>query len=459
MSINSKINRSQQQRIQQHAKNTESYEFFNVLTSPELLSQMDDLLPEHRERHYPPTETLSMFLAQALSVDRSCQHAVNQAVVRRITEGLSPISVATGAYCKARKRLPLSMITELVHATGMLIEQRVPKAWRWKEKTIYLIDGTTLTMPDTQENQAQYPQQGGQKAELGFPICRLLGVISLSSGAIMDAAIGRFKGKGSDEQTLLRSVLDGFTANDVIVGDAFYGSYFLLASLQSKKVDAVFEQMGARKRVTDFRKGKRLGVRDHIVELSKPTKKPDWMTLESYELAPSTLKVRELKVGGKILITTFLSTLEATRDELKALYKQRWSIEVDFRHLKTTLGMDVLSCKTPDMAEKEIWIYFLAYNIIRILMAQAAKLNDILPRQISFKHALQLWLSCYRQQLGAEAIGLVLLVMGQKRVGNRAGRIEPRALKRRPKAYPLLTKPRAQARENVKKNGHPKKIK
>jgi hypothetical protein len=400
-----------------------------------------------------------MFLAQALSVDRSCQHAVNQAVVRRITEGLSPISVATGAYCKARKRLPLSMITELVHATGTLIEQRVPNTWRWKEKTIYLIDGTTLTMPDTEENQAQYPQQGGQKAELGFPICRLLGVMSLSSGAIMDAAIGRFKGKGSDEQTLLRSVLDGFAANDVVIGDAFYGSYFLLASLQDKKVDAVFEQMGARKRVTDFRKGERLGAKDHIVELSKPMKKPDWMTLESYELAPSTLKVRELKVGGKILITTFLSTLEATRDELKALYKQRWSIEVDFRHLKTTLGMDVLSCKTPDMAEKEIWIYFLAYNIIRILMAQAAKLNDILPRQISFKHALQLWLSCYRQKLGAEAIGLVLLVMGQKRVDNRAGRIEPRALKRRPKAYPLLTKPRAQARENVKKNGHPKKIK
>jgi hypothetical protein len=420
---------------------------------------MDDLLPEHRERCYPPTETLSMFLAQALSVDRSCQHAVNQAVVRRITEGLSPISVATGAYCKARKRLPLSMITELVHATGTLIEQRVPNTWRWKEKTIYLIDGTTLTMPDTEENQAQYPQQGGQKAELGFPICRLLGVMSLSSGAIMDAAIGRFKGKGSDEQTLLRSVLDGFAANDVVIGDAFYGSYFLLASLQDKKVDAVFEQMGARKRVTDFRKGERLGAKDHIVELSKPMKKPDWMTLESYELAPSTLKVRELKVGGKILITTFLSTLEATRDELKALYKQRWSIEVDFRHLKTTLGMDVLSCKTPDMAEKEIWIYFLAYNIIRILMAQAAELNDILPRQISFKHALQLWLSCYRQQLGAEAIGLVLLVMGQKRVGNRAGRIEPRALKRRPKAYPLLTKPRVQARENVRKNGHPKKIK
>jgi hypothetical protein len=459
MSINSKINRSQQQRIQQHAKNTESYEFFNVLTSPELLSQMDDLLPEHRERCYPPTETLSMFLAQALSVDRSCQHAVNQAVVRRITEGLSPISVATGAYCKARKRLPLSMITELVHATGTLIEQRVPNAWRWKEKTIYLIDGTTLTMPDTEENQAQYPQQGGQKAELGFPICRLLGVMSLSSGAIMDAALGRFKGKGSDEQTLLRSVLDGFAANDVVIGDAFYGSYFLLASLQDKKVDAVFEQMGARKRVTDFRKGERLGVKDHIVELSKPTKKPDWMTLESYELAPSTLKVRELKVGGKILITTFLSKQEATRDELKALYKQRWSIEVDFRNLKTTLGMDVLSCKTPDMAEKEIWIYFLAYNIIRILMAQAAELNDILPRQISFKHALQLWLSCYRQQLGAETIGLVLLVMGQKRVGNRAGRIEPRALKRRQKAYPLLTKPRVHAREGVRKNGHPKKIK
>ena len=459
MRINNKIAQIQQQGIHRHAKNSQPHQFFNLLTSPELLTTVDDFLPEHRERFYPPTETLSMFLAQVLNADRSCQQAVNHAVVRRIMEGLSPLSIATGAYCRARKRLPLELIKQLVHATGALIENRVPNEWRWKEKSIYLIDGTTMTMPDTQDNQARYPQQGGQKAGLGFPICRLLGVVSLSSGAIIDANVGRFNGKGSDEQSLLRGVLDKFVANDLVVGDAFYGSYFLLASLQHKKVDAVFEQMGARKRVTDFRTGQRLGTKDHIVELTKPKTKPDWMTQESYDLAPAALKLRELKVGGKILITTLLSAKEATRDELKALYKKRWSIEVDFRNLKATMGMDVLSCKTADMVEKEIWIYFLAYNLIRLLMAQAALLSNLLPRQISFKHSLQLWLAYHRQNLSEDAMDSIFVLMGQKKIGNRSGRIEPRAIKRRPKAYPLLMKPRAQAREEVGKNGHPKKLK
>ena len=183
------------------------------------------------------------------------------------------------------------------------------------------------------------------------------------------------------------------------------------------------------------------------------------MTQETYECAPETLAIRELKINGKTLITTFLSTQDATRDELKALYKKRWNIEVDFRNLKTTMGMDVLSCKTPDMIEKEIWVYFLAYNLIRLHMAQAAFASNLLPRQISFKHVLQLWLACYRQNIEDDALNLIWAVMAQKKVGNRSGRIEPRAIKRRPKAYPLLMKPRAQAREEVIKNGHPKKLK
>jgi hypothetical protein len=285
--------------------------------------------------------------------------------------------------------LPLDLITQLVQATSTHLEDRTPTEWRWKNKLVYLIDGTSMTMPDTPENQSRYPQQGGQKPGLGFPICRLLGIVSLSSGAIMRASVGRFQGKGSDEQSLLRGLLDHFTADDVIVGDAFFGTYFLLAALQHKHVNAVFEQMGARKRVTDFRTGRRLGVKDHVITLTKPKKKLDWMTQEAYEGAPETLVIREVKINGKILITTFLSTQDATRDELKAPYKKRWNIEVDFRNLKTTIGMDVLSCKTPDMIEKEIWVYFLAYNLIRLHMAQAAFTSNLLPRQISIKHVLQ----------------------------------------------------------------------
>lgn len=158
-----------------------------------------------------------------------------------------------------------------------------------------------------------------------------------------------------------------------------------MTSLLDKGVDAVFEQMGARKRVTDFRKGIRLGPKDHLIELVKPKKKPDWMLQQDYDDTPTTLQIRELSIGGKSLITTLLSPKEASRQELKELYKKRLHIEVDFQNIKTTMGMKTLSCRTPEMNGKEIWVYFLAYNLIRLLMTQAAVLADILPRQISFQ--------------------------------------------------------------------------
>lgn len=460
MSINNKLARRQQQLIGEYAQKSDAYRFFNLLTSPELLDTVDELLPEHRERLYPPTETLSMFLAQALSEDRSCQKAVNDAAVKRVMGGLPAVSTATGGYCRARQRLPLSMVKTLVRHTGELIGSQIPAQWRWRGRRVHLIDGTTVTMPDTRENQAVYPQQGGQKPGLGFPICRLVGVICLSSGAVLNASIGRFNGKGSDEQTLLRQVLETFEPGDVVLGDALYGSYFLLAALLEKGVDAVFEQMGARKRVTDFRKGKQVGTKDHLIELTKPKTKPEWMAQEQYDSAPDSLIIRELSVSGKILITTLLSPKEAPKTELKALYKQRWHVEVDFRHIKTTLGMETLSCKTSEMNEKEIWVYFLAYNLIRLLMAQAALLVEILPRQLSFKHSLQLWLAwTHHNPNGNADVEALFTLMAQRQVGDRPGRTEPRAVKRRSKPFALLMKPRSEARADVRKHGHPKKLK
>jgi len=461
MFISTKFSRCQQQKIQKYAKNSDSYQFFNLLTSPGLLSTVDELLPEHRERLYPPTETLSMFLAQALNEDRSCQKAVNDAAIQRIVGGLPTVSTTTGGYCRARQRLPLAMVSELVCQTGELINGQIPEQWRWKGRRAHLIDGTTVTMPDTKENQAVYPQQSSQKPGLGFPICRLVGVICLSSGAVLNASIGRFKGKGSGEQSLLRNIIDTFKPRDLVLGDAFYGTYFLLASLCERGVDAVFEQLGARKRVTDFRKGKRLGSKDHLIELTKPKKKPSWMEQDQYDSTPETLVIRELCIKGKVLITTLLSPKEASKAELKSLYKKRWQIEVDFRNIKTTMGMETLSCKTPEMSEKEIWIYFLAYNLIRLLMAQSALLADIVPRQLSFKHTLQLWLAwnqqgAYNDEANQE---LLFALISQQKIGNRPGRTEPRAVKRRPKPFPLLMKPREEARAEIKKNGHPKKIK
>jgi len=451
----------QQQRIKHYQSRSDSYQFFNLLTHNVLLNKVDELLPEHRERLYPPTETLSMFLAQTMSADRSCQYTVNQSAVQRLSGGMNAGSVRTGAYCRARQRLPLEMVKNLSGYLGEQMHRNCPEPWRWQGRAVKLVDGTTMTMPDTPDNQAAFPQQRGQKPGLGFPICRLVGITCLSSGALLNAAIGRFNGKGGDEQTLLRSLENSFTSGDLILGDAFFATYFFIAAMQSKGVDILMEQHGSRRKSTDFRLGKKLAQRDHLTQLKKPKIRPGWMSEADYHAAPESLTVRELKAGGKIMITTMTNAKMYPKESLKSLYKSRWNIELDLRNIKDTLGMNILSCKSPEMAIKEVWVYLLAYNLIRWMMAQSALLVDLLPRQISFKHCLQLWLIGVQQidTLDEEQVIELLRLMAQQCVGKRPGRIEPRAVKRRPKAFPLLTKPRDQARAIVKAEGHPKKLK
>lgn len=450
----------QQKLVQQHAADTDSYAFFNLLTGPQLLDDIESLLPDHRERLFPPTETLSMFLAQVLSADGSCRQAVNDAAIKRLIGGLQVCSTNTSAYCQARSRLPLSMISTLVCQTGEIITESAPCWWHWQGRQVRLVDGATSILADTEENQAAYPQSSSQKPGLGFPICRMVALICLASGALLNAATAPCEGKGSDEQTLLRGMLDTLEEGDILLGDAFYPTYFLLCELMRRGIDGVFEQYGARQRVTDFRTGKKLGVRDHLTVLNKPKRKPYWMSQDEYDQAPVTLTVREFKAGGKIMVTTFLNPNETPKNALKVLYCRRWNIELDLRNIKTTLGMEQLRCKTPEMAMKELWVYLLAYNMIRLLMAQAALLTDQIPRQLSFKHTVQLWLS-WQQRGGpthdAASINALLVLIAEPRVGLRPGRVEPRALKRRAKQYPLLTKPREDARAEVREHGHPKK--
>jgi Transposase DDE domain len=297
---------------------------------------------------------------------------------------------------------------------------------------------------------------------LGFPLCRIVGLICLGSGAVLNAAFGRYSGKGGDEQSLLRAMLDTLKPGDVLVGDAFYATYFLLCALCERGVDAVFEQHGSRQQVTDFRKGKRLGARDHLMTWHKPVLKPDWMTQATYDAAPETLSVRELHAGGRTLVTTLLDPKQTSKAQVKALYHGRWHVELDLRNIKSTLGMETLSCLTPQMARKEIWVYLLAYNLIRLIMAQAALTVKVLPRQISFKHSVQMWIvwSAHAGSLESEyTCHHFCVLIAQQRVGDRPGRIEPRAIKRRPKPFPLLTRPRCEARAQVQKYGHPKKLK
>jgi len=449
----------QQRRITRQVEKANANHFFNLLTGPQLLDAVEAQLPEHRERQYPPTVALSMFLGQAMSADGSCQNAVNQAVVNRLMNGLQAGSVKTGGYCIARQRLPLEMVCTLARQTGELLSTHTPKDWLWRGRHVKLVDGTTVLMPDTEENQMRYPQHGGQAPGVGFPIARMVGIISLTAGAVIDVAMGPYKGKCTGEYGLFRRISESFDEGDIMLADRYFCSYFLIADMQARGVDVLFEQHGARG--TDFRRGKSLGKRDHLVCWSRPKSRPDWMSPDEYDGYPPQITVREMKVGKKVLVTTFLAPRKTPKATLGELYLQRWHVELDLRNIKTTLGMETLSCKTPEMCEKEMWVYMLAYNLIRLLMAEAALQADVLPRQLSFKHTLQMWIAWSQRQFLSEAkedtAALFILIAGI-RVGNRPGRLEPRAVKRRPKPYPRLQCPRWKAREEIKKQGHAEKL-
>lgn len=438
------IVRMHQQRLVSHLRSSSAEEFMDVLAGPELMSSLQALVPAHRQRVFLPERTLSMFMAQALSADPACQNAVNAAVLQRIATGQPACSSRTGGYCQARARLPTQAVSTLARRAGQMVSAHMSPAWHWHGRRVRLVDGTTLRMPDSASNQAAFPQPKSQQPGLGFPICRLVGLMCLGSGGLIDAAIGRYQGEGGDENTLLRSILHALEPGEVLVGDALYATYFLLAALQARGIDALFEQHGSRRRSTDFRCGQRLGTRDHLIVLVKP-QRPCWMNPEEYEQVPDELTVRELRAGGRTLVTTLLCAQKAPKCELRALYRARWHVELDLRNIKSTLGMQMLRCRSAPMVIKEIWVYLLAYNVMRLIMANAAALADVLPRQLSFKHALQTYNACrgYIPTPGLRPhLQSVLMLIAQPRVADRPGRVEPRALKRRPPAYPLLSEPR-----------------
>lgn len=434
-------------------------DFFNLITGPDLLEPLEALLPEYRERKYPPTVALAMFLGQVLRADGSCQNAVNEAIVNQLLSGVAAASANTGGYCLARQRLPTEMVRELARQSGALLNRHTPQGWLWRGRHVKLTDGTTTLMPDTPENQRAFPQHGSQEPGAGFPLARLVAVMSLANGAVLDIAMGPYQGKGTGEYGLFRELLGCFVAGDVMLADSYYCSYFLIAALQARGVDALFEQHGARH--TDFRSGEKLGTRDHVVTWSKPVARPDWMTPPQYAAYPAELTLREVKVGKKVLVTSFLNPREVCKRELGTLFVRRWNVELDLRNIKTTLGMERLTCKTPEMCTKELWVYMLAYNLIRLLMAEAAVQAGVLPRQLSFKHTVQVWVAWSQRQFLSDApedtVALFRLI-ARVRVGNRPGRIEPRLIKTRPKPFARLQTTRRRARANIRKYGHPKKL-
>lgn len=412
------------------------------------------------ESIYTPLVTLWMFLGQVLDPDRSCRQAVARLLVWLTLQGRPACSAGTGAYCKARARLPEVHLHRLARSTGARLSENARDEWLWKGRRVRMADGTLAKMPDTEENQAEYPQVDGQKPGLGFPTVRLVMLFCLATGALLDAAMAAYSGKGTGELALLREIWDLLAENDVFLADRLYCSWFEMALLKQRGVDVVVHRHQSRK--TDFRIGRIVGRRDHVVRWRKPAR-PDWMDLETYDSLPKDLEVREVEVSilrdgfstvKLILVTTLVDAKTYKPDDLARLYWRRWQAELDLRAIKETTGMDELRCQTPAMVRKEIWTHLIAYNLVRGLIAEAAAARGRQPCQISFKGAVQT-LNAFQLALGlslhdsSQLFRRLLNAIATHRVANRPGRVEPRAKKRRKKNFPLLTQPRAEAKKRL----------
>jgi hypothetical protein len=416
-----------------------------------------------RERIYTPWITLGIFLSQVLSSDQSCDDAVDRFQKFRFDRNLPSVSPETTSYCEARNRLPEAIFWDLVRQVGKSIHQQAKTSWLFQGRPVKIIDGSTVSMPDTPENQAAYPQAKTQKPGVGFPIARLLVVFSLAVGTVLEAAIGPYQGKQTSELALLRLVIEQFQPGDIFLADRFFCSYWVIAALQARGVDVVVRLHQCRS--ADFRRGRRLGLRDHLVIWPKPKQVPDWMTRAEYDTMPGQLTIREFRVRvadktkrvrSLVVVTTLRDAKTYRAKALGDLYRQRWHAELDLRSLKTQMQMDVLRTRSPEMVRKEIATHLLAYNLIRGIMAEAARVEQIKPRSLSFTGAMHT-VRAFEQghlydpsKIKADLPRLLKLI-GQKRLDDRPDRYEPRAVKRRPKPHPLLTMPRKAAKRLIKR--------
>jgi hypothetical protein len=399
--------------------------------------------------------TLWTFLTQLLSKDKSCTAAVARLVVLLVALGREPCSAHTGAFCKARAKLPERFLQRLAEDVGRRLEDEAPAAWRWHGRRAVLADGTTVLLPDTPANQAAYPQMRSQQPGVGFPILRLVLLLGLATAAALGAARGPYTGKETGESALLRSLLGHLQAGDVLVADRYDCSYWLVALAQRLGADVVFRLH--QNRHYDFRRGQRLGKGDPVVTWTKPAR-PEWLDAAPYAALPETLTVRELRVSVAtrgcrvrklVVATTLLEAAAYPKEEVGDLYHKRWHVELDLRTIKSYLGMEMLRCRTPEMARKEVWMHLVAYNVVRKVQAQAAQRQGLTPRSLSFtgtRQALQAfrWLLLLVQEQRASLLQCLLDVVTTHRVGNRPDRWEPRKVKRRWKTYGLLKRRRAE---------------
>jgi hypothetical protein len=397
---------------------------------------------------YSPAVTVWVFLSQCLSPDHSCRDAVARLIAWRVAQGLAPCSADTGAYCTARGDLPEEALHALVRDTGKQVEDESPETWLWHGRRVRVADGSTITMPDTPENQAAYPQQKTQKPGCGFPIARILVIFSLSTGTALEAAIGKYQGKQTGENSLLRGLHDVLAEGDIILADRYFSGWNDIALPLQRGIDIVVRKHQARR--TDFRTGERLGKDDHLVHWTRP-QRPKWMSAEQYVTLPDELTLREVRIRvaqkgfrtrSLVVVTTLLDAEQYPPEEIALLYRRRWQAELHLRSLKIVLQMDHLRCKTPERVRNEFYTHLLGYNLIRGVMAVAAFQSGRSPWEISFKGTLQTldqFLPILLARISSEAwCAALLTAVATHIVGNRPDRFEPRLVKRRPKPYKHL---------------------
>jgi hypothetical protein len=433
----------------------EGLPFADVLTEPRIRDALNEYGVTYRDRVFDPVTTIWGFLSQVLSEDHSCRDAVARIIAHRAANGLPACSPNTASYCNARGRLATDVLRTLVKRTARELQAGATDEWKWNGRSVFIADGSHVSMPDTPENQAVYPQPPTQQPGIGFPLARVAVLLSLATGACHDLAIAPYQGKGTGETTLLRAMYDALRPGDVVLADALFDNYFLVYELRDRGIDVVVRAQYQRVGSQTVQKG----PGGEVLVWRRPNK-PRGMTGEQYRRYPATQLMRQVAVDARgkdnraerfHVVTTILDAA-VDGGQIGDLYERRWSGEVDIRAIKSTMQMDVLRCKTPAMVHKEIWAHLLAYNLLRTAMAVAAAEVGIEPRQVSFKGAKQA-VTAFAPKIEAARpkdrpalIEALLAVIAHHRVGDRPGRWEPRAWKRRPKPGARLTQARDIAR-------------
>jgi hypothetical protein len=445
-------------------KSTDGLPFRGLLAEQRIKDALEKGGVEFRQRIFDPLTTLYAFLSQAVaSKDSSCEDAVSRVRAERVANHKPACSTDTSSYCKARGRLPAEMIVDLARETGQELDRDAAEGWLWNGRPVKIADGSTAEMTDTLENQAEYPQSRNQKPGLGFPMLRMVVIFSLAVGTVLECAIGPCRGKKTGEQSLFRQLWDTLQPGDIVLGDRLYDAYRDIAQLKTRGIDTLFGKKQSR--AVDFRAGRKVGPNDHIVTWTKP--RYDAQRFDSraeWEALPAEIEMREVRLQVRrpghrtrtiIIVTTLLDAELYSAKALTDLFAWRWHCELDLRSLKQVLGMRRLRCQTPAMVRKELWVYLLAYNLVRVRMAQAAAVHGVPPRQLGFTaakthiHNFAVHMNTAAPADYSRLEADLLKAIASSRVGQRPGRKEPRAVKTRQKKYPHLTKPRAQARQRL----------